>query len=498
MHYTERTICSMRIAMCALLCAALLLTACDTVVPDLSGLTAQEAESELAAAGFTLGVIAYDPSSAEATWTVIAWEPSGNAARGDSIHLTLAGPVPALVPDVEGLASSEASAALADALLGPVRVATRYSETVEEGVVISQVPAPDTVVGEGALVRMVVSLGPPPPPSSSLRLTEVDRISGSFSPKSVVASQHGYVFAQNMMYRHTVSVFDEETRELVKTIPDQVVLADFGYSEYSAAVRGGPVEAAVTPDGRHVYVSNYSMYGPGFSRPGDDEGGPSSGFDPSFVYRIPLASLEIDQAIQVGSVPKYVAVTPDGRFVLVTNWISYTLSIIDADAGREIEQVYLGRYPRGIVVNADSTVAYVAVMGSRDIAKVDLDSFEVSWIRGVGATPRHLVLDPEGLYLYVTLNLEGTIAKIDLSSEEVVARVRTGSQPRSMAIAEDGLSLYVVNYESDTVSKVLTETMEEVQELSVTHHPIGVTYVNATREVWVCCYPGVFHVFRDE
>ena len=37
----------------------------------------------------------------------------------------------------------------------------------------------------------------------------------------------------------------------------------------------------------------------------------------------------IDQVIPVGAVPKYVAVTPDDKTVLVTNWCSWDLSVID-------------------------------------------------------------------------------------------------------------------------------------------------------------------------
>jgi DNA-binding beta-propeller fold protein YncE len=61
------------------------------------------------------------------------------------------------------------------------------------------------------------------------------------------------------------------------------------------------------------------MYGEGFGPEGNDQCTPASGHDRSFVYRISLETLEIDDAYRVGSVPKVVAVTPDGRFVLVAN-----------------------------------------------------------------------------------------------------------------------------------------------------------------------------------
>ena len=125
-------------------------------------------------------------------------------------------------------------------------------------------------------------------------------MSASISPKSVVSTGTGYVFAQNMMYKHTITVYDTKTFKLVKTIPDRVVLADFGYKGKTASVQGAPVEAAETPDHRFMYVSQYSMYGPGFYHEGHDVGGPSSGFDKSFVYRVRLSDLKIDKVIKVG------------------------------------------------------------------------------------------------------------------------------------------------------------------------------------------------------
>jgi YVTN family beta-propeller protein len=336
----------------------------------------------------------------------------------------------------------------------------------------------------------------PPKPSSRLRLKLVRVITGAISPKSVVASQTGRFFAQNMMYRHTVTVYDRRFR-LVKTIPDAVRLARLGHPRYSGTFRGAPVEAAFSPDGSYAYVSNYAMYGEGFGHPGDDVCSPSAGYDESFVYRIDVRRLRIDRAMAVGSVPKFVATTPDGRLVLVANWCSYDLSVLHAESGRPLRRIPLGPYPRGIAVGRESSFAYVAVMGSADVAKIDLRSFRVTWLRGVGLTPRHLLLDPAGRFLYATLNAEGRVVKVDLRTGRVVAGASTGRAPRSMTIAPDGRSLYVVNYESDTVSKVRTRDMRVVQTVPTNHHPIGITHDAATRQVWVACYSGSIMVFRD-
>lgn len=333
------------------------------------------------------------------------------------------------------------------------------------------------------------------PPTTELRLEKVTTIFGDISPKSVVASGNGLYFAQNMMYRHTITVYNDDY-ELVATIPDTVSLSQYGVGDYEGSHQGAPVEAVATSDGSYMYVSNYQMYGEGFDRAGDDDCDLDD-WDDSFVYRISTAALEIDQVIPVGAVPKFLAITPDDSLVLTTNWCSFDLSVVDTARAVEIARIPLGRHPRGIAVTEDGTEAYVAIMGSRDIAVVDLDTFDVELVKDIGANPRHLVLAPEGDVLYATLNGDGTVAAVDLATGAVIERINSGSAPRSMTISDDGRSLYVVNYNSNTVSKIDTDSYTVVQTLDVPENPIGIAYDDRTREVWVASYSGAITVFRE-
>lgn len=373
--------------------------------------------------------------------------------------------------------------------LPPTTTTTTTSTTTTAALPTTSVP---TTTSSSTTTSTSTTTTAPRPAAASLALEQVATLTGDLSPKSIVHSGRGLFFAQNMMYRHTVTVYNRSL-ELVRTIPDTVDLSEFGLEgEY----RGAPVEAAFTSDGAYGYVSNYQMYGPGFTRPGSDGCG-LAGWDESFVYRIDTSALKIDQIIPVGAVPKYLAVTPDDRYLLVANWCSFDVSVIEAGTGEEVTRVEVGRHPRGIAVDPESTTAYVAVMGSSDIAVLDLSDLSVAWLKGVGANPRHVVMDPMGRFLYATLNGEGRVVKIDLQTGEVVSRVATGSAPRSMAISGDGTALYVVNYNSDTVTKVATGDFTVVQSLPVAHHPIGITFDNATRRVWVSSYSGVITVFDE-
>ena len=102
------------------------------------------------------------------------------------------------------------------------------------------------------------------PTSDQSKLVLIKTISGNISPKSVRSSGSGLVSAHNMMYRHSVTLYDSNTQELIKTIPDSVRLSEFGFPKYSGLYRGSPVEGSFSPDGKYLYVTNYAMYGKGF------------------------------------------------------------------------------------------------------------------------------------------------------------------------------------------------------------------------------------------
>ena len=345
----------------------------------------------------------------------------------------------------------------------------------------------------------VTATVPPKPsvPSERRTLRVTKRLVGPFSPKSVVATGNGLVIAANMMYRHTITVFSSKG-SVVTTIPDAVDLRSFGHrSAPSGKVKGAPVETAISPDGKHAWVSNYAMYGKGFSPEGKDNCPGRNSLSRSFVYRVDLATKKIDGVVEVGKTPKYLATTPDGRRLLVANWCSYDLSIVDVASMRQVSSVHLGPHPRGIAVTKDSSTAYVAVMGAAGIAKVNLKTLGVSWIRGVGAAPRHVVLSPDESRLYASVNGTGQVVAVNTATKRVLHRVRTGQQPRSLAISPDGTALYVVNYASGTMSKVRAKDMKVIQTVKTAVHPIGITYDSTTDSVWVSCYRGVVYVMAD-
>jgi YVTN family beta-propeller protein len=298
------------------------------------------------------------------------------------------------------------------------------------------------------------------------------------------------------MYRHSVTVYDANTFELMHTVSDSVSLKDFGYSKNSGTYKGAPVEGTFSPDGKYLYVSNYAMYGKGYNKEGTDTCSPSDGYDKSFVYRINRSNYKIDAVYPVGSVPKVVEVTPDNKYVLVANWCSYTVSVISVEKNKVVKTVKIGRYPRGIAINNDSTKAYVAEMGGSKVHVIDLQDFTTTFIP-IGSNPRAIVLSPDNSTMYVTMNLSGKVASWDLINNKAGKSVKTGNAARSLAINTDGSQLFVVNYKSDTMSRVRTSDMKVTQNIKVCNEPIGITYDRPTGNTWIACYGGQIKIYSN-
>lgn len=335
--------------------------------------------------------------------------------------------------------------------------------------------------------------------SDQRNLTLVEAIANdNLQPKSIVHSGNGLFFAQNMMYRHNISVFDRQSN-LIATIDDKVDLKDFGVEVVgrSSVVRGSPVEAAFSPDAKYAYVSNYAMYGTGWD-PSAVDTCQGKDRDQSFVYRIDTTTFQIDQVVLVGAVPKYLAVSPDNKFVVVSNFCSLDVSIIDVSTNKEVQRIDVGLHPRGIAITNDSSTAYVTVMGGGIIAAINLQNFTTRTITSAGYTPRHVVLSPDNSVLYITNNKAGQVRAINPKTDTLIKSVATGTEPRTMAISDDGLSLYVVNYQSNTMVKIRTSDMQVIQTLKTGHHPIGITYDAQMHRVWVANYTGSLWVFEDE
>ncbi|MFK5646516.1 YncE family protein [Ornithinimicrobium sp. LYQ121] len=335
-------------------------------------------------------------------------------------------------------------------------------------------------------------------PSDTTAMEQVDYLTGNMTPKSVMASGHGLMIANNMMYQHTSTVYDATTREQVAVLDDSLDLAEFGVEGHPGISKGSPVEAVWTDDGRYAYVSQYTMYGENFGVEGFDACTKDSGVGDSMVYRFDAEELAWDQVIRVGAVPKYLEITPDQSTILVSNWCDATLSVVDVEKGQEIKVIDVNASPRGIATMPDSNTAYAVAMYAEELYEIDIEAGTSEVVMNTALRPRHLNISEDGRWLYLTASAGNAIVKIDTETMEVVDQVTPGLEPRSVTLSPDETALYVVNYNEASVSKIRTSDMELIDKQQVDADPIGIDYDPVTNTVWVACYNGAIYVFDDQ
>lgn len=132
-------------------------------VPDVRNLSEKDALSLLSAYGFTGQPIGNESSKTVPEGRIISQSPSNGtmADKGSKVEYTVSsGNEMIAVPNVMGMTEEEADSALSQAGFNGINSGTMSSDTVGEGLVMSQSPSADKKAKSGSDVLFVISSGP--------------------------------------------------------------------------------------------------------------------------------------------------------------------------------------------------------------------------------------------------------------------------------------------------------------------------------------------------
>ncbi len=234
-------------------------------VPGVAGLTANQAEAKLSAAGLAF---AYGPaqfSEVVKQGEVISTDPAAgdSIATDGTVTMTLSkGPERFDVPQLSGMTADKAKQTLRDNHLAVGATEHKYSETVNEGLVISSSPATGKPLRADTAVDLVVSKGPPPIAVPNVVGASVDDAQSSIEGaglKFVVKNQvysktvaKGLVISQNPS--DTATLFAGGTVSVVESLgPPPVTVPN---------VVDSPVDQAIaTLEAAGFHVSTYDIVG---------------------------------------------------------------------------------------------------------------------------------------------------------------------------------------------------------------------------------------------
>jgi hypothetical protein len=132
------------------------------VVPDVVGMTEAAATNAITSVDSLTVNVTAGYSDLCAAGTIISQTPAAGTAVPIGSEVTVVLCLMPGVPDVVGMTQADAEAAITAILDLTVNVIKAYSDTIEQGLVISQDPAGGTSVAIGSTVNIVVSLGQAP------------------------------------------------------------------------------------------------------------------------------------------------------------------------------------------------------------------------------------------------------------------------------------------------------------------------------------------------
>ena len=190
-------------------------------------------------------------------------------------------------------------------------------------------------------------------------------------------------------------------------------------------------------------------------------------------------------------------VSAGGELAYVTNEDSQNLSVIDTRTDSVIATIPVGTRPRGVKVSPDGRTVYVALSGSpkcpptmpdeeceklkadktKDgIAEVDVVARRVRRVLPGGSDPEQFDISGDGTRLYISNEDAGTASLVDVKSGTIDTTVPVGAEPEGVRLSPDGKLAYVTA-ESDTSIRVLDAATGAVKaRIKVDRRPRDVAF----------------------
>lgn len=201
------------------------------------------------------------------------------------------------------------------------------------------------------------------------------------------------------------------------------------------------------------------------------------------VWRLSLHDGRKIGEFRTGDAPHEIAVAPDGRLAVVTNYggatSGSTLSVLDLADGRPTRAIDLGQHgaPHGVRFLGDGRRVLVTTEASASLLVVDVEAGEVERAIDVGGGTGHMVaVSPDGQVAYLTKIQAGTLSRIDLRTGAKTLERPAGKGAEGVAVRPDGAEVWVTNREDGTVTVHDPRTLAVKRRMSSKGFPTRVAF----------------------
>ena len=202
------------------------------------------------------------------------------------------------------------------------------------------------------------------------------------------------------------------------------------------------------------------------------------------VTLIDLKTMEAYRHVAVVGGPHEAAVSPDGRSVLVTNYNKQgvgqqkTLSLLALPSGDTIRTIDLGDYRAPHDVRwVDATRVVVTSEANQALLLVNVTSGAVERVFRTEAGVSHmLALSTDRTRLYCSNMRDGSVSAFDFQTGAKIKDVKTGAECEGVGVTPDGRWVWAGNRAADTISIIDTRSLEVVKQIKSPGFPYRVQF----------------------
>lgn len=233
----------------------------------------------------------------------------------------------------------------------------------------------------------------------------------------------------------------------------------------------GPHEAAVSPDGKTVYVTNYGSFAifKEGERPRMEPG--------KSITVLDLKSRAVKATFDLGEFrqPHGIWVSKDGKLLWVTVEGSQAVLELDAASGKILKSWKTGqRTSHMLVPMRDEKKLYIANIGSGSVTIIERASDNVKTLV-TAAGSEGIDVSPDGREVWVANRGAHTIMIIDTETDAITATFDSGGKmPIRVKFTPNGKQVWVSNATSNTVTVFDAATRELLGSIEVGQVPVGI------------------------
>jgi YVTN family beta-propeller protein len=202
------------------------------------------------------------------------------------------------------------------------------------------------------------------------------------------------------------------------------------------------------------------------------------------VTLIDLKTLEAYRHVPVVGGPHEAAASPDGRTVVVTNYNKQgvgqqkALSVLALPSGDTIKTIDLGEYRAPHDVRwVDPTRVVVTSEANQALLVVNITSGAIERVFRTEAGVSHmLALSTDRTRLYCSNMRDGSVSAFDFKTGAKIKDVKTGKECEGVGVTPDGRWVWAGNRAEDTISVIDTKTLEVAKRISSPGFPYRVQF----------------------